>query len=375
MNFPGTPDKRWFEVENPESVNSPSLLIYADRVEQNLTRMISVAGHVNKIRPHVKTHKMSGIIHLMIKRGVFKFKCATISEAEMVAACGANDILLACQPVGPNIERYFNLIRNFPGTKFSCIADCENIIRQLSESAAERSLEAGIWLDINNGMNRTGVAPGEKALRLYRLASSLPSLVVEGLHVYDGHIHVADPGVRKRMCDDAYATVESLISRLEISGFSRIKVVAGGSPTFPFHAARPGVDTSPGTIILWDYGYSSSFPEMGFVHAAALLTRVISKPSEDIICLDLGHKAVASEMPHPRVMIPGVRDFEVLHHNEEHLAIKSGVFRKLDTGDHIYAIPVHICPTVDRYDTVAVVRSGKVTEEWDVDARKRKISV
>lgn len=114
---------------------------------------------------------------------------------------------------------------------------------------------------------------------------------------------------------------------------------------------------------------------MDFLHAAVLLTRIISKPSNGLICLDLGHKAVASEMPQPRIFIPAMTNYTIIGHSEEHMVIQTSKEEKLNVGDHIYCIPWHICPTVDRYDTVSVVRKMKVTEEWNVVARKRNISL
>ena len=179
----------WFLIDNEFEVNSPALLIYPDRIERNIQKMVEIAGNVNQLRPHVKTHKMSEIIKLQMKHGIYKFKCATISETEMVARCGAHDILLAMQPVGPNLRRFFQLKQEFPGTKISCIADSEEVILQLSDMARESGLETHVWLDINNGMNRTGIIPGEKAMRLFKMITDLPMLKAEGLHVYDGHIH------------------------------------------------------------------------------------------------------------------------------------------------------------------------------------------
>ena len=238
-----------------------------------------------------------------MKYGISKFKCATISETEMVAGCGANDILLAVQPVGPNIERFFRLKQEFRNTKISCIADNEKVIIQLSDMARKTGLETHVWLDINNGMNRTGVIPGEKAARLYKRIIDSPMLVPEGLHVYDGHIHDSDYSVRKQKCNEAFTAVASLIEELKSDGISPVKIVAGGTPTFPIHASYNHAETSPGTLLLWDWGYSSSFADMDFLHAAVLLTRIVSNPAKDLLCIDLGHKAVASEMPQPRVKI------------------------------------------------------------------------
>ena len=114
---------------------------------------------------------------------------------------------------------------------------------------------------------------------------------------------------------------------------------------------------------------------MDFLHSAVLFTRVISKPSEDLICIDLGHKAVASEMPQPRVFLPEIDNYEIISHNEEHMVIRTREATRLKVGSVMYAIPYHICPTVDRYDVVSVVRNGKVTEKWKVAARTREITV
>jgi D-serine deaminase-like pyridoxal phosphate-dependent protein len=365
----------WYSIGNPGEVKSPALLIYPDRIESNIMKMISIAGSTDMLRPHVKTHKMPEIVRLQMKYGIRKFKCATIAEAEMTAECGADDILLAYQPVGPNIRRYFGLMKKFPEIKISCIADCEDIIKHLSENAVKYGAKTPVWLDINVGMNRTGVFPGELAAKLYKMIFDLPGLYAEGLHVYDGHIHEKEFSLRKKACDEAYLTVASLLSELNRSVGLQVKVVAGGTPTFPIHAKRTGVETSPGTTLLWDYGYSSSFSDMDFLHSAILFTRVVSKPADNLICIDLGHKAVASEMPQPRIKLVEVDNYNIISHNEEHMVIKSTKAEKMKVGDVLYCIPYHICPTVDRFDKVSVVRNGIVTEQWNVEARKREITI
>jgi D-serine deaminase-like pyridoxal phosphate-dependent protein len=151
--------------------------------------------------------------------------------------------------------------------------------------------------------------------------------------------------------------------------------VAGGSPTFRVHALREGVELSPGTVLLWDYGYSSSLPDTEFLHAAVLMTRIVSKPAKGLICLDLGHKAVASEMPHPRIKFLNIDEYSVSNHSEEHLVIRTDQAEKLNTGDILYGIPLHICPTVDRHDFASVVENNIVTGKWLIEARKRVISI
>jgi len=375
MNKNHSSNNLWYTVSNVEEINSPSLLVYPDRIESNILKMIAIAGNIDRLRPHVKTHKMREVISLQMKHGIIKFKTATISETEMVAMCGAKDILLAIQPVGPNIERFFQLKKRFPGSKISCIAESEEIIIKLSEISVLTGLETNIWLDINNGMNRTGITPDDEAIRLYRMINDLPMLKSEGLHVYDGHIHEKDLAERKKICDKSFATVLRFVKELKKIGFSQVKIVVGGTPSFPIHAKRIDVESSPGTTLLWDYGYSSSFPDMQFLHAAVLIMRVISKPAEDLLCLDLGHKAVASEMPQPRVKILNIKDYTITNHSEEHMVIRTSEARKFKTGDPLFGIPWHICPTVDRHDYVTVVSNHKATGRWNVEARRRIITI
>jgi D-serine deaminase-like pyridoxal phosphate-dependent protein len=367
-------EKQWYKIQNENEVFSPSLLVYHDRIENNIRKMAVMAGDVKRLRPHVKTHKMAEITRMQMNHGINKFKCATISEAEMVARCGATDILLAIQPVGPGIERFFRLKQAFQNSNISCIADSEQILLQLSETALRYDAETQIWIDINVGMNRTGIPPGEEAVRIYKIADNLPKLKVVGLHVYDGHIHEKVLSLRKKACDDAFVPVQKMRDELGNAGFRQVRIIAGGSPTFSVHASRDDVETSPGTLLLWDYGYSSSFSDMDFLHAAVLFSRVVSKPDKDLICLDLGHKAVGSEMPQPRIVIPYIDDVTIIGHNEEHMVIRTSHAKNFNPGDPLYVIPFHICPTVDRFDTVNVVEGSRVTGKWNVEARKRQIT-
>jgi D-serine deaminase-like pyridoxal phosphate-dependent protein len=365
----------WYVVENVNEVCTPSLLVYPDRIEENIRRTIKIAGCPENLRPHVKTHKMPEIVAMQIKSGIMKFKCATIAETEMVAMCGAEDIVLAMQPVGPNLNRFFKLKQTYVKSKISCIADNEEIIIQLSEMARKTGMETNVWIDINLGMNRTGVIPGEKAARLYRRVVDSPMLTASGLHAYDGHFREPDFSLRQKHCNESFNEVLSLKHILEAEGISKIKIIAGGSPTFPVHAQRNDVELSPGTLFLWDWNYSTSFADMDFLHAAVLLTRIVSKPGKELLCLDLGHKAVASEMPQPRVKLLGLRNYTITGHNEEHMVIRTAEADKFKTGDHLYGIPFHICPTVDRHATVIPVTNHLAKGEWEVVARNRKITI
>jgi len=366
--------ENWAAVENIDAVPSPALLIFQERVEQNIRKMVSVAGSPERLRPHVKTHKMSAIIKLKQQHGISRFKCATLAEAEMVAKCGGKDILLAMQPVGPHIGLFFKLQQHYLHSRFSALADSPDVASSFSKMAVSMNQTATLWLDINNGMNRTGILP-EFALQLYSDIRKMPCIQVSGLHVYDGHIHNSDFEERKVAVDKDYIPVIQLVDKIIKAGMPAPAIVAGGTPTFPFHAMRKGVETSPGTTVLWDAGYKAQFPDMDFLEAAILLMRVVSKPDRNLLCLDLGHKAIAAEMQPPRLRIIGLEGFRFISQSEEHLVIETPQAGKFKTGDSFIGIPWHICPTVPRYSSAFVVKDGKIAGEWKVDARDRNLQL
>ena len=156
-------------------------------------------------------------------------------------------------------------------------------------------------------------------------------------------------------------------------------IVAGGTPTFPIHARRrqPGLECSPGTCVLWDAGYAKKFPDLPFHQAAWLLTRCISRPGpgELDICLDLGHKAVASEMPPPRVIFPAMPKAKAIMHNEEHLVLRTALARGVHPGAVFYGIPWHVCPTVALHSECHVIRSRRAVDIWPIVARARRITI
>jgi D-serine deaminase-like pyridoxal phosphate-dependent protein len=366
---------RWYEIANADDTPSPALLFYPERIVENIRRMIAIAGGTERLRPHMKTHKSAEVVQLHIAQGITKFKCATVAEAEMVASCGAAEVLLAYQPVGPNAQRLCELIRKLPKTRFATVVDDDGALRRLSETARKESVTVEVLLDVDCGQHRTGIEPGERAFDLYKLACSLPGIQPGGLHAYDGHIHDRDVKARATACEEAFAPVAALCARIAKADLPCPRVVAGGTPTFPFHAKRENVECSPGTCVLWDWGYSTNLPDLEFLHSATLLTRVVSKPIANRLCLDLGHKAVASEMPHPRVYLPDLSDGKPVAHNEEHLVIETPRAGEFSVGAALYGIPWHVCPTVALHSEAAVVKAGRVEGNWKIEARARRLSV
>lgn len=368
-------ENTWYSLNNTNEVNSPSLLVYPERIEENIRIMVSISGSVSNLRPHIKTHKTAEIIAMQQRHGIQKFKCATIAEAELLGQCGAKDILLAMQPVGANINRFFQLITAFPNSSFSTLVDNEVTLSQISTIAAAQQIIASLYVDINSGMNRTGCIPNEQAASLYISMENNPNVHAKGLHVYDGHIRNSDLNERTQICDAAFQKVLNLKNVIKKEGVIVPDIIAGGSPTFPIHGKRKGVDASPGTTLLWDARYDELFPDMSFLQAAILFIRIISKPEENILCFDLGHKSVAPEMDFPRVKILGLEDSQQISQSEEHLVVRTQRAHEFEVGDGFYAIPFHICPTVAKYEEVLTVSDGLVTGAWKVAARNQKITI
>ena len=297
--------EQWFQVVEEDKIASPSLLVYPARVEENIKRLIKMVGSTDRLRPHVKTHKMPEIIKLQLQHGISKFKCSTIAEMEMVAETGGKDVLLAYQPVGPNIARVRELSDKFPEVKFSVCVDDTSVVRGLESAFQDKTDALGVYLDIDCGMHRTGIDPGAKAMDLCPHHSRVKYILrLGGLHAYDGHNHEEDLFRRTERCAFDFQIVRTMAEELQEEGIPVPEIVAGGSPTLPIHAKNKEFTCSPGTVFLWDYGYGTGLPDVDFLVAAVLLVRVISKPGGNRICVDLGHKAVAAENPHPPCALP-----------------------------------------------------------------------
>ena len=285
----------WYTIENEAQIDSPALLIYKERVAQNIAQMVSMAGSADRLMTHIKTNKMPAVVKMLLEAGVTKFKCATIAEAEMVAMAGGKYILIAHQLVGPKVQRLVALRRKYPEVFIASLIDCNEMADYHNEVFSENDMTANVFVDVNNGMNRSGHPFDSTLLEFYQHLLEQPKLKCHGLHVYDGHVRDADFEKREYKIEAGFEQVEQLLTELEESGWEPPLIIAGGTPSFTTHIKNTEVLCSPGTCVFWDWGYGDTLSEQPFVYAALLLTRVISKPSEGLLAIDLGHKAVAAE--------------------------------------------------------------------------------
>ena len=139
----------WYRPENEASVFTPAILVYPDRIEENIRRMIDLAGHADRLRPHVKTHKIAEVIALQLQMGISRFKCATLSEMALVSSMGGQDVLLAYPLLGPAIQNFLQLTEHFPETKFSLTVDSLTACRELSEQARISGKVVNLFVDLD----------------------------------------------------------------------------------------------------------------------------------------------------------------------------------------------------------------------------------
>ncbi len=365
----------WYEVTSSEQLLTPCILVYPEIVRQNLVETIRIAGSVERLRPHVKTHKTPHVVKLELEAGITKHKCATLFEAAMLAECEVPDILIAYPIVGPAIKKLAQLMVEFPKTQFRCTVDNHVSLTHLSAALQGSNHTLDVLLDIDSGMHRTGIPAGEAAMTLYAQIGSMPNLTAGGLHIYDGHNHQPNEVERRAAVDALMLPIRAMIEELRNQGQVVPRLVCGGTPTFPMFAALEdvGIECSPGTCTLSDYNYGRNYTDMACIkHAAVLMARVISKCGPGRLTLDLGYKAVSGDQPAGRrCHVLNIPDAKEVGHSEEHLVIDTAHAEDYAVGDVVYALPAHVCPTVALHSHLHVVENGKVVTSWPITARDR----
>ncbi|NND52917.1 MAG: D-TA family PLP-dependent enzyme, partial [Flavobacteriaceae bacterium] len=200
--------RNWYDIDTIDEVDSPSLVLYEERLNFNLGKMLEMVNDdPSKLMPHIKTNKTAEVIRQMVNLGIKRFKASTIAEAELAAREGADSVLVAHQLVGPKINRFIALIQHFPTTKFAAILDNTDSLLALEKEAMNSNVSIDVYIDINNGMDRTGIEIGQGLNELIDQIKTSNTLKFKGLHIYDGQFR--DPDY-----DDRHAQVESAMQQV-----------------------------------------------------------------------------------------------------------------------------------------------------------------
>jgi D-serine deaminase-like pyridoxal phosphate-dependent protein len=277
--------------------------------------------------------------------------------------------------MGANAARVREIAAAHPDRRISALVEGPD---QLDEW---RGSSVGVFIDLNSGMNRTGIAEDRfEEVRGFVSQVLGSGLQFRGLHHYDGHIHNADASAAG-IARGGYAKLIELIAYLKKNGIEVEEVITSGTPAMPHALAFAGFNggtfvhrVSPGTIIYNDRSSLKELPGYGFVPAALVLSTVVSHPLANRVTCDAGHKAVSADAGVPTCEALGWPGVVGLKPSEEHLPLE--VTGEMPArGELLYLLPTHVCPTVNNFDRAVIVRGGKVESIEPVSARGREYFV
>ena len=370
-----------YQLRDIETIRTPRLLVFGDRVERNLVRMKSIlersapnTGYTH-ICAHAKTHKSALILSRMMEAGIDSIK-TTLNEAEMAARCGAGEVFVAYPLLEQDTIWIADLMIRFPETRFFVqIGSMEHALI-LKEAVKEGNVAWKYFIDVDVGMHRTGIVP-KAAYRLYTDILEWDGFEFVGLHGYDGHNHHSDMADRKREAKRSMEILLDVVKTFQRKGVAVERVMAAGSITFQDDLRilyeqlgnNTRLQVSPGNWIYWDSEYDKLLPG-SFEIAAVILAQVI-EVWESRITLNLGHKRWGADRGPVEVF--SHLDLEVVSFNEEHTVLSHSGETHFQIGDYVLIVPRHACSTVNLYEDFTLVGNEGKIEMMDVpvDARNR----
>jgi len=359
-----------YALSNTAQIITPALLIYPEVVDANIRATLAMVGNdPDRWRPHIKTAKLASVVRRFISQGVRNFKCSTTLELLTACQAGAADVLLAFAVSGANARRVIEIANEFPATRVSAL------IESAQQANTWRDSGIGMFLDVNPGMNRTGIdqTQVEEIVALARRIGKS----FRGVHYYDGQISAPDLHERGAAAYHGYDQLSTIVRALEAAGVPAEEVITSGTPAAPFGFSYPGFANapfvhriSPGTVVYNDFTSLGQLPGFGYAPAVLVLATVISHPMPNVITCDAGHKSVSADAGVPTCLVMGHPELTPMKPSEEHLPIQSSVAEKLPPiGDSLYLLPRHVCPTVNNFDHALFVVDGEVQAIESVTAR------
>lgn len=353
-----------------ESLDTPSMVVDLDIMEGNIRKLMTLLKPLGvDIRPHLKTTKSPILAKKMIESGAKGGCVAKLSEAEVIASEGVDDLLITCEIIGPaKVARLVELYRKHP--KIRIVVDSEvgatAIDAAMKKSGIEEPIQVLIDLDV--GLHRTGVAP-ELALPVAQHISTLKNLKLIGVQGYEGHLqHVHGLVERAKQCRASMAILSDTASMLRERGFNIEVVTTGGTGTAEFCAISPGItEVQPGSFIFMDSDYRNAVGSY-FSHSLTILSTVISKSgSEKRVTIDAGLKSLTTDSGNaePKDML-GVTYTPM---GDEHGWLEWEEGPDIPIGARVEMIPSHIDPTVNLHDWYYAHRKGVIEEIWPVATR------
>jgi D-serine deaminase-like pyridoxal phosphate-dependent protein len=351
-----------------QDLDTPALLLDKAAMERNLWKMAEFfADKPAKLRPHFKNHKCTALAKRQLAAGsAVGMTCAKLGEAEVLVEAGIDNVLIANQVVGAGkLERLAALARR---ANIWVAVDTEEHIRAIGEAATRAGSTVGVLVEVDIGMGRCGVQPGEPALQLARKIVATPGVRFNGIQAYEGnHVYNPDRQERGRLVRaslDLAVQTKTLIERAGIE----VGVISGGaSSTYDVTGQTPGyLEVQAGTYATMDWVYHNLASE--FEIAMSVLARVISRPAANRAVLDVGLKGVGHEFGSPK--IKGHLDSAAqLRLSEEHCTVIDGPVWQV--GSAVEIIPSHACTTCNLYRQFLVHENGRVVDVWPIEGSGR----
>lgn len=350
-----------------EQIDTPALCLDIEVVEANIRRMAAhFANTPVRLRPHAKTHKCPTLAHMQLAAGAIGITCAKLGEAEAMVAAGIHDILIANQVVGPTkIARLVNLAAQ--SQVMVAVDDLANAA-EIDAAARAKGVRQRVLIEVDIGMQRCGVQPGQPALELARQVAAMPGLRLEGVMGYEGHcVFIKDVAERRRVTE---ASVKLLVETAELlrrDGLPVPIVSSGGTGTYFITGAYPGVtELQVGSYATMDSQYRE---EVGidFEYGLTVLATVISCPSPERAEVDAGLKAMTRDFGLPLVIDPP--GWQLTGLAEEHGHLKRLDGPRLRPGDKVKIVPNHGCTTINLHDEFYVIRRGLLEAIWPITGR------
>jgi D-serine deaminase-like pyridoxal phosphate-dependent protein len=348
-------------------LDTPQLLLDLDQVDANLALLQHACTQRQvDLRVHFKSLKCGGLARYLAARGVGRFLCAKLNEAEVLVDAGIRDVFVANQVIGAaKLTRLARLAKR--ARVRVCVDDASNVA-QMGTIARAEGVTLEVLVEVDVGMARCGVAPGESALELARKIQREEGLRFVGLQGYDGHLQMlaAEPGEKKIRCEEGLEKLRTTRRLIESAGIPVEVVTGAGTGTSGFALAHPALtEIQPGSFLLMDAAYHAVRPEFGC--SLSILTTVISRRPEWYV-LDAGSKAVSQDFGKP--LIKGHSEEKVVKLSEEHTKVEDGGHGPR-VGERREVLPAHCCATMNLHRQCVAVRKGVVEAVWAIEASGR----
>ena len=352
------------------TLDTPSMIVDLTLMESNITKLMTTLLPTGvKIRPHLKTTKSAILAHKLVAAGATGGCVAKVSEAEALSSAGFDDLLITCEIIGPaKVSRLVELYRRHPNIRI--VIDSEVGASAINDALASSGIPApiSVLLDLDVGLHRTGVQPGEPAVVLARHIATLKHLHLIGIQGYEGHLqHLHNLSERREKCLASMEILTSTADALRKEGFTMNVVTTGGTGTAEFCASVKGVtELQPGSFIFMDTDYRNAIGGF-YSNSLSILATVVSKQGLRRVTIDAGLKSLTTDSG-----LAECRDGRYRHENmgDEHGSLTwEEETPGLEVGDRVEMIPSHIDPTVNLHDFYYAHRGGVLEEIWKVDSR------